>query len=65
MNSTRGTFPLTVFMLVKTQPEWLGMSPDERLGHLKHVFQPIIDAHRETVRFRFFPAGCRECLRGA
>lgn len=54
MNSTHDTFPLTVFMLVKTQPEWLGMSPDERFGHLKTVFQPIIDAHRESIRFRFF-----------
>jgi hypothetical protein len=54
MNSTHDTFPLTVFMLVKTQPEWLGMSPDERVGHLTTVFEPIIAAHRENVRFRFF-----------
>jgi hypothetical protein len=54
MNSASETFPLTVFMLVKTQPEWLGMSPGERLGHLQTVFQPIIETHRDRVRFRFF-----------
>jgi hypothetical protein len=45
---------MTVFMLVKTMPEWLAMSVDERFSELgKHV-EPIVQRHRERVRLRFY-----------
>jgi hypothetical protein len=45
---------MTVFMLVKTMPEWLAMNIDERFSELgKHV-EPIVQRHRERVRLRFY-----------
>lgn len=45
---------LTVFMLVKTNPEWLGFSGEERVRQLVRHVEPILHKHRETVRLRFF-----------
>lgn len=45
---------MTVFMLVKTMPEWLAMSVDERFRELANHVEPIVQRHRERVRLRFY-----------
>lgn len=45
---------LSVFMLVKTSPEWLGFSVDKRFELLRDHFEPILRKHREGVRLRFY-----------
>jgi hypothetical protein len=45
---------LTVFMLVKTTPEWLGFSIDERFKLLAMHFEPILRKHRPKVMLRFY-----------
>jgi hypothetical protein len=45
---------LTVFMLVKTSPEWLAFSVDERFAQLARHVEPILNKHRDKVRLRFF-----------
>jgi len=49
-----GAFALTVFMLVKTAPEWLGFSIDERFRLLGEHLQPIVSKHQAGVRLRFY-----------
>ncbi|HEV2677936.1 MAG TPA: darcynin family protein [Aliidongia sp.] len=48
------TAALTVFMLVKTNPEWLGFSIDERFRLLAEHVEPIVKKHRPNVRLRFY-----------
>ncbi|HEX3634714.1 MAG TPA: darcynin family protein [Paraburkholderia sp.] len=45
---------LTVFMLVKTTPEWLGFSVDERFRLLREHVEPILETHADEVRLRFY-----------
>jgi hypothetical protein len=45
---------LTVFMLVKTSPEWLGFPVEHRFKLLREQFTPILRKHAEDVRLRFF-----------
>ena len=45
---------LTVFMLVKTSPEWLGFSVDHRFELLARDFTPILRKHAAGVALRFF-----------
>jgi hypothetical protein len=45
---------LTVFMLVKTTPEWLGFTIDERFAHFDSFMVPVLKKYAEQVRFRFF-----------
>jgi hypothetical protein len=45
----------SVFMLLKTTPEWLALSPQGRFAFLREDIQPILRAH-PTVRLRFFDA---------
>ncbi|MCJ2122546.1 darcynin family protein [Methylobacterium sp. J-077] len=47
---------LTVFMLVKTAPEWLALSIDDRFAKLRAVFEPILRRHADTVKLRFYDA---------
>jgi hypothetical protein len=54
---TRSNFDdpaMTVFMLVKTMPEWLAMSVDERYIELAKHVEPIVQRHRDRVRLRFY-----------
>lgn len=44
----------TVFMLVKTAPEWLGFSVDERQRLAKAHLTPVLRKHAAGVRLRFF-----------
>ena len=45
---------LTVFMLVKTMPEWLGLPVDRRFQLLKEQIEPILQKHRANIRLRFY-----------
>lgn len=45
---------LSVFMLVKTNPEWLGLPVEERLKQLARHVEPLLHKHREKVRLRFY-----------
>src|ERR1700686_2292675 len=49
-----GPIQLTVFMLVKTTPEWLGFSIDERFKLLAAHIEPILRKHRPKVTLRFY-----------
>jgi Darcynin, domain of unknown function len=43
----------TIFMLVKTTPEWLKLMPPARFGFLRSDIEPILAAHPK-VKMRFF-----------
>lgn len=45
---------LTVFMLVKTTPEWLGFSIEERFAHVSRHFEIIVREHFPQVKLRFY-----------
>ena len=45
---------LSVFMLVKTSPEWLGFTVDRRFAILAEHFTPILKKHAANVSLRFF-----------
>ncbi len=45
---------LTVFMLVKTMPEWLGFPIDERFRLLREYLEPILKKHAGHVSLRFY-----------
>lgn len=45
---------LTVFMLVKTTPEWLGFSTDERFKLLATHIEPILKKYSPKVTLRFY-----------
>ncbi len=45
---------ITVFMLVKTTPEWLGFTVERRHQLAKAQLTPIFEKHRADVRLRFF-----------
>ncbi len=45
---------VTVFMLVKTSPEWLGFTVDRRFELLREQFTPILKKHAANVALRFF-----------
>jgi hypothetical protein len=45
---------LTVFVLVKTTPEWLGFSVDQRFRHFERYMQPILKKYEDQVRFTFY-----------
>jgi hypothetical protein len=53
-NDLSAPTPLTVFMLVKTLPEWLGKPVDERFRLLAQHVEPIVQKYRDRVRFRFY-----------
>lgn len=48
------TDDMTVFILVKTMPEWLDMSIDQRFQTFNSVMEPILKQHGDQVRFRFY-----------
>lgn len=45
---------LTVFVLVKTTPEWLGFTIDQRFAHFKNYMSPILKKYENQVRLRFY-----------
>ncbi|MFE1601763.1 darcynin family protein [Methylobacterium sp. ID0610] len=47
---------LSIFMLVKTSPEWLGFPVPTRFAHLRKDLQPIIRKYADRVTFRWYDA---------
>jgi hypothetical protein len=45
---------LTVFMLVKTLPEWLAFDIDTRFAKIAEHVTPILRKHRDEVRLKFY-----------
>lgn len=45
---------LTVFMLVKTTVEWLGLSVDQRFQQIGTHLVPILRKYKEQVSLRFY-----------
>ena len=50
----QATEELTVFVLVKTMPEWLGFSVDQRFAHFARYMQPILKKYEDQVHFTFY-----------
>ncbi|MFI7354001.1 darcynin family protein [Streptomyces avidinii] len=48
------TPPVTAFMLIKTTPEWLAMTPRERMNAFSTQVVPAIKAKTTGVRSRFY-----------
>ncbi|MEJ8650940.1 darcynin family protein [Streptomyces sp. MS1.AVA.3] len=46
--------PVTAFMLIKTRPEWLAMTPQERVNAFTTQVVPAIKAKTSGVRSRFY-----------
>ncbi|WP_036177439.1 darcynin family protein [Massilia sp. 9096] len=44
----------TAFFLVKTSPEWLGFSFEERLAHARGTFQPILEEFSTGVKLNWY-----------
>jgi hypothetical protein len=45
---------ITVFMLVKTRPEWLGFTTERRSELLRSEVEPILRKHHQNIRLRFY-----------
>ncbi len=45
---------VTVFMLVKTMPEWLGFTIDHRFELLSEHIEPILKKYKDNIRLRFY-----------
>ncbi len=45
---------ITIFMLVKTTPEWLGFPVEKRHELAKAQLTPVLEKHRDKVRLRYF-----------
>lgn len=45
---------LTTFFLVKTSPEWLAFTFDERLAHARGTFQPILESFKDSIRLSWY-----------
>ena len=45
---------VTAFMLVKTTPEWLGLTVEQRVAAFRTEVLPAINAKTKGVRSRFF-----------
>ncbi|WP_263356305.1 darcynin family protein [Acidicapsa ligni] len=45
---------LTIFMLVKTTPEWLGFTSDQRISEFKTYVAPILRKYSTNVTLRFY-----------
>ena len=52
--TTRFESALTIFMLVKTTPEWLGFTAERRHELARTQLTPILERHAESVSLRFF-----------
>lgn len=45
---------LTIFMLVKTQPVWLGFPVDQRFAEADKYLKPLLQKYTGQVRLRMF-----------
>ncbi|MFF9431202.1 darcynin family protein [Streptomyces sp. NPDC014746] len=54
MAADRTASPVTAFLLVKTTPEWLAMTVEERVRAFTTQVIPVIEARTRGVRSRFY-----------
>ncbi|MEU5922025.1 darcynin family protein [Streptomyces sp. NPDC004288] len=54
MAADRTASPVTAFLLVKTTPEWLSMTVEERVRAFTTQVVPVIEARTRGVRSRFY-----------
>ncbi|XUM01291.1 darcynin family protein [Streptomyces venezuelae ATCC 10712] len=54
MAADRTASPVTAFLLVKTTPEWLAMTVEERVRAFTTQVVPVIEARTRGVRSRFY-----------
>jgi Darcynin, domain of unknown function len=47
-------FTVTVFMLVKTMPEWLGLDSKQRIGLFNDHVKPLLMKYKESVKLRLY-----------
>ena len=45
---------ITIFMLVKTTPEWLSLPVERRFEALRRDVEPLLAKHRGEIRLRFY-----------
>ncbi len=45
---------ITIFMLVKTTPEWLTLPVERRFEALRRDVEPLLAKHRGELRLRFY-----------
>ncbi len=45
---------ITIFMLVKTKPEWLALSPKERFAELAPIMTSELSERRGSLRMKFY-----------
>jgi len=45
---------LTVFMLVKTSPEWLSLSIEQRFAHFNNYMKTILKKHEDQVHVSIY-----------
>jgi hypothetical protein len=45
---------LTIFVLVKTQPEWLRLSVPERFQQIDLHMKPVLKRYQDQVKLRFY-----------
>ena len=45
---------LTVFVLVKTSPEWLSFPFETRVTHARDLLQPLFDEYNGRVRLKWY-----------
>ncbi len=45
---------ITVFMLVKTQVEWLAMPVEDRFRNLRQDVEPLLAKYKDDIRLRFY-----------
>jgi len=54
MLAEQTTPPVTAFMLIKTRPEWLAMTPEERVNAFATQVMSAVKARTTGVRSRFY-----------
>ncbi|MEU2790820.1 darcynin family protein [Streptomyces sp. NPDC007100] len=54
MSAEETTTPVTAFMLIKTLPEWLAMTPHERIRAFETEVMPAVKAKTTGIRSRFY-----------
>jgi Darcynin, domain of unknown function len=52
--TTPTALPLTVFILVKTTPEFLALSAEERFEFVRRDLQPILNELHDKIRLKWF-----------
>ncbi|MEV0276355.1 darcynin family protein [Streptomyces sp. NPDC050610] len=54
MSAAETATPVTAFMLIKTMPEWLAMTPEERVDAFSTKVMSVVKARTAGIRSRFY-----------